>query len=147
MSNSLAFKEDAGTYRCWVQMKCRCSLKTHRQYIYYGGRGIAVCKRWRKSYAAFLDDMGHRPTGMSIDRINNDGSYSKRNCRWATPAQQARNKHAARIITYKGESLSIHDWSERIDIPFSRLAHRLRIGWSARKILFTPKLTGWKCRL
>ena len=134
------------TYGVWTSMKCRCLCKTHVQYSEYGGRGIKVCNRWQESYAAFVNDMGEAPPGMQIDRIDNDGNYERSNCRWATRVQQQRNKRSSRVITYKDESLSIHDWSERTGIPVSRLAYRLRLGWSAQKIFFTPPLKGWACR-
>lgn len=86
-------------YICWVRMRQSCYNKARPEYRRYGGRGIGVCKRWRKSFAAFLVDMGRRPgPGYSLDRRNNDKGYSKRNCRWATPLQQARNRSNNRTI-------------------------------------------------
>jgi hypothetical protein len=80
-------------YNSWAGMKTRCYNKKSQDYENYGGRGIRVCKRWRESYTAFLENMGRRPTPRySLDRINNDGNYEPENCRWATPAQQANNK-------------------------------------------------------
>jgi hypothetical protein len=73
-------------------MKARCTNPKSPKFRYYGGRGITVCDRWSTSFEAFLADMGDRPPGKSIDRINNDGNYEPGNCRWATQSEQVRNR-------------------------------------------------------
>ncbi len=78
-------------YRVWVNMKARCFNPKDPRYASYGGRGITVCNRWR-SFENFYADMGDRPPGLSIDRIDNDGNYEPGNCRWATRSEQQRNK-------------------------------------------------------
>jgi hypothetical protein len=72
-------------------MRKRCHNPNQDNYAYYGGRGITVCERW-DDFAAFLADMGERPPGMSLDRVNNDHGYSAANCRWATRTEQAHNR-------------------------------------------------------
>lgn len=79
-------------YWAWVQMKQRCNNPNNRNYKYYGGRGIKVCDRWAKSFIAFIEDMGERPNGLTLDRINVDGNYEPGNCRWATWSEQQLNK-------------------------------------------------------
>jgi hypothetical protein len=78
-------------YSSWVQMWQRCTNAKDRGFKYYGGRGINVCERWKDFYA-FLADMGRRPEGLSLDRVNNDGNYEPSNCRWATRSQQMKNR-------------------------------------------------------
>ena len=79
-------------YKAWKAMKQRCNNQKSCRYNRYGGRGIKVCKAWRNSFEAFYADMGARPKGLTIDRIDNDGNYELSNCKWSTPKQQANNR-------------------------------------------------------
>ncbi len=87
------------TYVIWMSMRQRCGNKRHRHYARYGGRGITVCERWSgtSGFASFLLDMGERPEGLSIDRIDNDKGYSPENCRWVTASEQIQNSSKAKL--------------------------------------------------
>lgn len=79
-------------YRSWSSMVTRCENPRFKDFRHYGGRGISICARWRESFQTFLADMGPRPRGRSLDRIDVDGNYEPGNCRWATAKQQRQNQ-------------------------------------------------------
>ncbi len=85
------------TLESWRQMRARCTQQSHGDYPNYGGRGIRVCERWRESFEAFLQDMGPRPDGHTLDRKDNDGDYTPENCQWATYTTQNRNSRHCKL--------------------------------------------------
>lgn len=119
-------------YTTWRNMIKRCHFPKDRRYKNYGARGIEVCAQWRgsKGFEAFLLGMGRRPSALhSIERKDNDGPYSKDNCRWATRAEQNRNRRANHWITANGETLTITDWANRLGVRQDVIQHRLKSGW------------------
>lgn len=123
------------TYRTWVAMIARCENPARWQFKHYGGRGITVCTRWRESFENFLADVGARPSGLSLDRIDNDRGYEPGNVRWATPREQTRNSRRAHVVEHDGERLPIVAWSDRTGIPARIIQQRLSRGWSAARAL------------
>lgn len=127
-------------YRAWVAMRARCLNPLNEFYRRYGGRGITISQRW-ESFENFLEDMGLRPTSdHSLDRINNDGPYSKENCRWATFIEQQRNKSDSILISAFGETKSIMEWPDdpRCRVSHSVLRNRVRLKWSPEDTITVP---------
>lgn len=125
------------THRTWDHMIQRCTNPNSDGYADYGGRGITVTDRWL-SFDSFLSDMGRRPDGTTIDRIDNTKGYEPGNCRWATAAQQTRNTRRNRLITYNGKTMCVADWASSIGLTFMALHHRINRGWSIERALTTP---------
>lgn len=125
------------TYNSWVHMIQRCTNPNNKDYHFYGGRGINVCKRWMGSFENFLEDMGEALPELQLDRSNNDRGYCKSNCRWATRKQQQRNKHNNRLETYNGKIQCIAAWVEETGISRQVILWRLNNGWSTEKALTT----------
>ena len=126
-------------YHSWEHMRERCLNPTHPRYADYGGRGITVCERWRNNYATFASDMGPRPSGFTLDRIDTNGPYEPGNCRWSSPIKQNRNSRRNRRITFNGETLALVEWSERVGLSQKTLLSRLRRGWSVQDAFTLPR--------
>lgn len=124
-------------YSTWMGMLARCNCVTSTYYAEYGGRGIAVCERWA-SFDSFLADMGARPTGTTIDRIDVDGDYSPENCRWATWTEQGRNRRNNVIIEHGGRRQSLAAWAAEAGVEGTTIQRRLRRGWSVEQALTMP---------
>lgn len=125
-------------YRIWRTMKARCLNEKNANYSRYGGRGIKVCDRWLESFENFLADMGEKPEGLSLDRIDVDGDYTPKNCRWATVGEQATNRRNNRYVEFDGKKLTISEWARVTNLKPGLIKNRLDAGWSAEKALTTP---------
>lgn len=128
---------DSLTYGSWSAMKFRCENSGHIAFAHYGGRGISVCERWAK-FENFLADMGERPKGKSLERIDNSKGYTPDNCRWASSKEQARNRRDNRLIEAFGQKFCQSEWAEIVGIKLSTIRERLRRGWTAEESLLTP---------
>lgn len=124
-------------YMTWTRIRNRCRNPNHQDWANYGGRGIKVCDRW-DSFELFLADMGPRPSGTSIDRIDVNGNYEPTNCRWATPTEQARNKRTSSMVTFRGRTQCISAWAEEYGVSKQVLLWRIRSGWEVEKALTAP---------
>lgn len=124
-------------YSVWRSLKSRCENKKDISYPNYGGRGIKVCRRWQK-FENFYADMGPRPEGSWIDRKCNNGNYTTKNCRWATPKEQNRNKRNSRLIKAFGLTMTMAEWAEKTGINAGRIWERLKYKWDPEKAVSQP---------
>ena len=114
-------------YLTWRGMRGRCENPAAINFLRYGGRGITVCERWKK-FENFLSDMGARPEGMTLDRIDNNGNYEPGNCRWATRKEQCANrrgKGSRHIVEFNGKYQSIKQWAIELGMSPRSLYRRI----------------------
>ena len=133
------------TYVTWQNMIQRCTDPNTACFPRYGGRGISVCERWA-DFQRFLDDIGERPAGASIERIDNAKGYEPGNCRWATPKEQARNRRSTRLLTHAGRTQPVAAWAEEYGLPGTVLGKRLDRGWRIEDALALPPFPKGKTR-
>ena len=122
-------------------MRQRCFNPQNPAYDRYGGRGIAICERWNgpNGFRNFLADMGPRPIPWgTLDRIDNSGSYSPENCRWATRTEQGRNKRNNALIEFRGETRCASSWEEETGFPATAITRRIKRGWTIERALTEP---------
>lgn len=118
-------------YAIWSGIKARCYNKKVKKYPEYGGRGITVCDEWKYSFETFLADMGERPfPTASIERIDNNLSYCKGNCKWATNKEQAGNRRSSKLLTYNGETKILEDWANILGVDHAGINFHLNKGRS-----------------
>jgi hypothetical protein len=126
-------------YAVWSSMIQRCYRQKTKMYPRYGGRGIRVCGRWRNSFAAFIEDMGKRPSPKhQIDRINNDGNYEPANCRWVTLRDQFNNRSSNVHLIVDGSSRTVAEWSRMTGVDDKLMYCRVKRGWADRDVVMTP---------
>jgi hypothetical protein len=113
------------TYNSWSAMRSRCYRNNDKCFDLYGGRGIKVCERWLNNYDNFFEDMGDRPIGMSLDRIDNNGNYEKNNCRWVSMKKQQNNRRNNLFIEFKSKFYTISALAKKFKIPTDTLKSRI----------------------
>lgn len=128
------------TYNSWAMMRARCTNPNSPKYPTYGAVGITVCDEWSK-FENFLNDMGERPEGMTLDRVDNNEGYHKGNCRWSTPRRQQRNLKATRKVVYLGELWVVADLAEHLGVKRDTLRHRIKFNWPQSEWGAKPSLT------
>lgn len=133
-------KSTLSEYRAWQNLKQRCLNPKDKDYPYYGGRGIRVCKRWATSFENFYADMGAKPNNTySLDRIDNDGDYDPNNCRWADKITQSINRRYSRFIRYGNQTLCLREWANVLGITYKCLWNRIvRDRWTIESAFTTP---------
>ncbi len=126
-------------YNCWSNMKRRCYNPNNCMYERYGARGVKVCDEWRTNFQNFYQwslSNGYADN-LTIDRIDTNGNYEPSNCRWITNLEQANNKSTNCFIEYKGQTLTLAQWSRELNIGYDFLKHRIRNGFTLEEIIAT----------
>lgn len=138
--NLIHGKTNTRLYRIWENMRTRCYNSKTINFHLYGGRGIKVCEEWKNDFISFYNWAMYNgyKKGLSIDRIDNDGNYEPKNCRWATEKQQSRNTRTNRLIKIRGEIHCFSEWVEKLKLTQSALRYRINKNWSEERILNTP---------
>lgn len=122
------------TYQVWLRMKDRCRPGSSKRRYYYD-KGVTVCASWASSYVTFLRDMGECPPGCTLDRIDNDGLYAPKNCRWVPHSVQCNNRSSNRLIAHDGLLLNLSQWAKKTGLQAGTVAYRLSNNWPARLAL------------
>jgi hypothetical protein len=120
--------------RIWKNMIQRTSNPTCPMYSRYGGAGINVCKTWQ-TFEGFVADMGEAPDGLTLERADNSKGYSPDNCRWASYAEQSRNKSNTKLLTLNGRTQVAADWITELGLTDAQVYKRIRRGWSDEEVL------------
>lgn len=126
-------KAKTSVYISWQSMKTRCTNSNHKHYHRYGGRDISYDPRW-ETFENFYADMGDKPAGYTLERIDNSKGYSKDNCKWASRKEQLRNTISTVLLTHKGKTQCMLDWAKDTGLKYSTIRSRVNLGWTADQI-------------
>lgn len=131
------------TYKSWAEMRSRCLNKRNTKFKWYGGRGITICARW-DVFENFLEDMGERPLGLTLDRIDVNGGYELSNCRWATKSEQMNNMRSNVHLTIDGREMTMSEAGRLYGVnPGTIWARIHNHGWDEQRAVKTPS-RGWR---
>jgi hypothetical protein len=134
--------EGTKLYNTWAQMLSRCNNPKAQSYKYYGAKGIKVCDRW-KSFENFYTDMGEKPDGKTLDRIDSSGDYSKENCRWSTANEQARNRVNTSFVEYEGRQIAVAALAEKVGVKRKVILERLKRGLTIELAISKQRFGRW----
>jgi hypothetical protein len=134
-------KKWTGAYRSWQAMRQRCLNTRSANFHRYGGRGIGICERWM-DFSKFLEDMGERPRGYTLERSDNSGDYCKENCCWIPHSTQASNRRTTISLTFRGKTQHLAAWARDLGVKYGTLLSRLKRGYPVEEILSIDKYSG-----
>ena len=137
IANTRHGKTRTPEHRIWAKMRQRCHNPKSKDFKNYGGRGITICERW-SLFENFLADMGERPAGLMLERINNERGYSPENCKWATRIEQNSNTRQNRYWTFNGRTMTTSQWAQSMGIDDTIFHKRVYRGWGIERILTQP---------
>ena len=126
-------------YDLWIGIKGRCLNPNNDRYDRYGGRGITICDRWIDSFDNFRADVGERPKGKTLERIDNNLGYSPNNVRWATPEEQANNRYTNVLVTHEGMTMTLSQWATHKGWKYGLIASRWTKGLRGADLLAPRK--------
>lgn len=138
-SQTFSSPEMKRTFQSYTSMISRCYLDDRK--LRY--RSLEVCERWLKSFESFVEDMGLRPKGTTLDRVDNNKGYSPENCRWANPTEQARNRSNTKIVEHEGRELPLAALCEELGKDYDLVRGRLKVGVPLEEALEKPKRFSW----
>jgi hypothetical protein len=126
-------------WRSWYSAKRRCHTPSSQDFPRYGAKGVEVCAEWRHSFETFYRDMGPRPPGTSLDRYPDPhGHYTKENCRWATPRQQANNRRNSLVVMLDGQTMTLKEAARARGASYHLARERMHRGWPLEAALSLP---------
>jgi uncharacterized protein YggL (DUF469 family) len=135
----MPFKNPHPLYQTWQSMKARCLNPNNPNYADYGGRGIQICNQWISNFNQFVVDMGEKPVGYSIDRIDNNGNYNPQNCKWSSKKEQQRNRRVTKHITIEGVTYLVCELAEKYGFKYDTIVNRAKTAKSFNELVDKTK--------